>query len=155
MKPRHDDLFTLVQNMFYSRQPSSPKKGTLVGMTDTPPKSKSLEYNNFCLTFPFSRFMLIPWPLPIYLYKSSPVPKPYLPVRLFKWSPFPLRCTLLILAVQSMGGTWILEQPRSSEVLWHPRVRLLWRLLPEVRWCCLLFWALFLYGFHAAQIFVR
>lgn len=31
-----------------------------------------------------------------------------------------------------MGGGWLLEQPSTSCVEWHPRVRLLWRLLPEV-----------------------
>lgn len=42
-----------------------------------------------------------------------------------------LRTTLLILAVVAMGGAWLLEQPRSSVVTWHPRIRLLWRLLPK------------------------
>ena len=43
-----------------------------------------------------------------------------------------LRVTLLILAVVAMGGSWMVEQPRSSLLTWHPRIRLLWRLLPEV-----------------------
>lgn len=43
-----------------------------------------------------------------------------------------LRTSLLILATTAMGGAWLLEQPRSSIVLWHPRIRLLWRLLPQV-----------------------
>ena len=43
-----------------------------------------------------------------------------------------LRTALLILAITAMGGAWLLEQPRSSIVLWHPRIRLLWRLLPQV-----------------------
>lgn len=42
-----------------------------------------------------------------------------------------LRTTLLILAVVAMGGAWMLEQPRSTVVTWHPRIRLLWRLLPK------------------------
>ena len=42
------------------------------------------------------------------------------------------RTCLLILAISAMGGTWVLEQPRSSLVDWHPRVRLLFRLLPKV-----------------------
>lgn len=43
-----------------------------------------------------------------------------------------LRITLIILAVVAMGGSWLVEQPRSSMLPWHPRVRLLWRLLPQV-----------------------
>ncbi|CAK8986521.1 unnamed protein product [Durusdinium trenchii] len=43
-----------------------------------------------------------------------------------------MRTTLLILAVVAMGGSWMLEQPRSSLLTWHPRIRLLWRLLPKV-----------------------
>lgn len=43
-----------------------------------------------------------------------------------------LRTSLLILATTAMGGAWLLEQPRTSIVLWHPRIRLLWRLLPQV-----------------------
>ena len=43
------------------------------------------------------------------------------------------RTALLVLAVTAMGGTWMIEQPRSSTLLWHPRIRLLWRLLPKVR----------------------
>ena len=31
-----------------------------------------------------------------------------------------------------MGGAWVIEQPRSSAVIWHPRIRQLWRLLPKV-----------------------
>lgn len=42
------------------------------------------------------------------------------------------RACLLILAISAMGGGWLLEQPSTSCVEWHPRVRLLWRLLPEV-----------------------
>ena len=42
------------------------------------------------------------------------------------------RTCLLILAISAMGGTWVLEQPRSSLVDWHPRVRLLFKLLPKV-----------------------
>ena len=40
---------------------------------------------------------------------------------------------MLVLAVTAMGGAWIIEQPRSSILDWHPRIRLLWRLLPKVR----------------------
>ncbi|CAK9093366.1 Uncharacterized protein SCF082_LOCUS43920 [Durusdinium trenchii] len=45
---------------------------------------------------------------------------------------FTAKTTLLILAVVAMGGSWMLEQPRSSLLTWHPRIRLLWRLLPKV-----------------------
>ncbi|CAK9026536.1 unnamed protein product [Durusdinium trenchii] len=52
-----------------------------------------------------------------------------------------MQTALLILAITAMGGTWILEQPRSSLVIWHPRIRLLWRLLPKVYearwWACM------------------
>ena len=48
------------------------------------------------------------------------------------WVPLLLRTTLLILAITAMGGTWLLEQPSTSQVDWHPRVRLLWRLVPQV-----------------------
>ncbi|CAK9116681.1 unnamed protein product [Durusdinium trenchii] len=47
------------------------------------------------------------------------------------------RACLLILAISAMGGGWLLEQPSTSCVEWHPRVRLLWRLLPEVGLCAL------------------
>ncbi|CAK9011436.1 Uncharacterized protein SCF082_LOCUS11092 [Durusdinium trenchii] len=51
------------------------------------------------------------------------------------------RACLLILAISAMGGGWLLEQPSTSCVEWHPRVRLLWRLLPEVFsakwWACM------------------
>ena len=35
------------------------------------------------------------------------------------------------MASVAMGGAWMIEQPRSSLVIWHPRIRLLWRLLPK------------------------
>ena len=41
------------------------------------------------------------------------------------------------MAVTAMGGCWVLEQHRSSLVDWHPRIRLLWRLLPEAGRLCL------------------
>ena len=45
--------------------------------------------------------------------------------------PLPRTC-LLIYAVSSMAGSWLLEQPRSSQLMWHPRVRQLWMALPKV-----------------------
>lgn len=51
------------------------------------------------------------------------------------------RVVLIILAITAMGGSWMLEQPNSSQVHWHPRIRLLWRLLPQVFearwWACM------------------
>jgi hypothetical protein len=31
-----------------------------------------------------------------------------------------------------MAGAWILEQPRSSRLIWHPRVRHVFRMMPKV-----------------------
>ena len=42
-----------------------------------------------------------------------------------------LRSCLLLWAAQAMGGTFLLEQPRSSMVLWHPRLRELMKALPK------------------------
>ncbi|CAK8985281.1 unnamed protein product [Durusdinium trenchii] len=42
------------------------------------------------------------------------------------------RTCLLIYLITAMGGVWILEQPRSSLVSWHPRIRLLWKSIPKV-----------------------
>ncbi|CAK8985845.1 unnamed protein product [Durusdinium trenchii] len=42
------------------------------------------------------------------------------------------RVTLLIMVISAMGGCWLLEQPRTSLILYHPRTRHLWRLLPKV-----------------------
>ena len=42
------------------------------------------------------------------------------------------RVSLLILVISAMNGCWILEQPRSSLLAWHPRVRWLFRQLPKV-----------------------
>ena len=39
---------------------------------------------------------------------------------------------LLILLTSAMGGTWLLEQPRSSIIQFHPRIRWLWAQLPKV-----------------------
>lgn len=44
--------------------------------------------------------------------------------------PGPRTC-LLIYLITAMGGVWILEQPRSSLVSWHPRIRLLWKSIPK------------------------
>lgn len=44
----------------------------------------------------------------------------------------PCRTCLLLWAVQAMGGAFLLEQPRSSMVLWHPRMRELMKSIPKV-----------------------
>ena len=46
-----------------------------------------------------------------------------------------IRTCLLIWVVQAMGGCFILEQPRSSMVVWHPRVRELMKSLPKADFC--------------------
>ena len=42
------------------------------------------------------------------------------------------RVCALILVITAMNGGWLLEQPRSSQLIWHPRVRWLFRTLPKV-----------------------
>ncbi|CAL1165907.1 unnamed protein product [Cladocopium goreaui] len=42
------------------------------------------------------------------------------------------RVCALILVISCMNGCWILEQPRSTQLMWLPRVRSTFRLLPEV-----------------------
>ncbi|CAL1131372.1 unnamed protein product [Cladocopium goreaui] len=52
---------------------------------------------------------------------------------------------LLIMVVSAMNGAWILEQPSSTRLLSHPRVRHLWHLLPrvyEARWWMAMFGSL-------------
>ena len=43
-----------------------------------------------------------------------------------------LRVCALLLVITCMGGGWILEQPRSSQLIWLPRVRATFRMLPKV-----------------------
>ena len=43
------------------------------------------------------------------------------------------RTVLLVLACNAMGAAWMIEQPRSSILPWHPRMRLLFKLCPKVR----------------------
>ena len=42
------------------------------------------------------------------------------------------RTALLIWAIVAMGGCFVLEQPRSSQLGWHPRIVELFRALPKV-----------------------
>lgn len=46
----------------------------------------------------------------------------------------PLRVCALLLVISCMNGCFILEQPRSSGLIWLPRVRRTFRLLPKVVW---------------------
>ena len=47
-------------------------------------------------------------------------------------SPAQPRTMRLLFAVASMDGAWLLEQPRSSVLPWHPRVSQLFRSVPKV-----------------------
>lgn len=81
--------------------------------------------------------VLLPWVICWPSWKSGAFPFhisaiSYIPVWHMFFFLVLLRTSLLILATTAMGGAWLLEQPRSSIVLWHPRIRLLWRLLPQV-----------------------
>lgn len=49
-----------------------------------------------------------------------------------------MRTCLLMWVIHAMGGTFLLEQPRSSMVLWHPRVREFMKSLPKASGCCFL-----------------
>lgn len=42
------------------------------------------------------------------------------------------RVCALIMVISAMNGAWLIEQPRSSQLIWHPRVRQLFRALPKV-----------------------
>lgn len=44
----------------------------------------------------------------------------------------PCRTCLLLWVVQAMGGSFLLEQPRSSLLLWQPRMREFMKSLPKV-----------------------
>ena len=44
------------------------------------------------------------------------------------------RTVLLLWVVQAMGGSFLVEQPRSSMLLWHPRMREFTLSLPKVGW---------------------
>ncbi|CAJ1404491.1 unnamed protein product [Effrenium voratum] len=44
------------------------------------------------------------------------------------------RCCLLILVMTSMNLAWLIEQPRSSMLPWHPRIRWLFSRLPKVHY---------------------
>ncbi len=50
------------------------------------------------------------------------------------YSQFPLlpRTALLIFAIAAMDAAWLLEQPRSSMLHWHPRMQQLWSSVPKV-----------------------
>jgi len=41
------------------------------------------------------------------------------------------RTMLLLMVVSAMNGCWLVEQPTSSQLLSHPRVREVWRMLPR------------------------
>ncbi|CAL1140558.1 unnamed protein product [Cladocopium goreaui] len=43
-----------------------------------------------------------------------------------------MKVCALLLVITCMGGGWILEQPRSSQLIWLPRVRATFRMLPKV-----------------------
>ena len=45
----------------------------------------------------------------------------------------PCRTCLLLFLIQAMGGSFVLEQPRSSLVLWRPRMRAFLKSIPKVR----------------------
>lgn len=37
------------------------------------------------------------------------------------------RTALLIYVICALGGVWVLEQPSTSQLRWHPRIRALFR----------------------------
>ena len=41
------------------------------------------------------------------------------------------RTCLLLYVIQSMGGAFLVEQPRSSMLLWHPRMRAFTQSIPK------------------------
>ena len=44
----------------------------------------------------------------------------------------PLRVALLALVITALGGCWFIEQPASSLLKWHPRIRWLFRACGKV-----------------------
>ena len=45
----------------------------------------------------------------------------------------PCRTVLLMWVIQAMAGAFVLEQPRSSMLLWHPRMRQFMLSIPKER----------------------
>ena len=56
---------------------------------------------------------------------------------MYSWA---ARTALLIMVVAACGGCWVIEQPSTSQLTWHPRVQLLWTMMPKAKQGFCFFW---------------